>query len=59
MARKHIPSNPESLKRHLTGMMLTLQLAKAYSPETSLTYKAFLQYMTDRDDLGSKETALR
>jgi hypothetical protein len=54
-----IPSNPESLKRRFNRYDAYVQLAKVYSPESSLSYKAFLQYMGDRDDLGSKESALR
>lgn len=54
-----VPSNPESLKRRFNRFDANFQIAKVYSPETSFSYKAFLQYMTDKDDLGSSEKAFR
>jgi len=54
-----IPSNPESLKRVFNRYDARFELSKAYAPETSFRYKAIMQYMTDSDDLGSREKALR
>lgn len=54
-----IPNNEESLKRLFNRYDLYVSLAKPYAPESSLNYKAFLQYMTDKDDLGSRERGLK
>lgn len=54
-----IPSNPDALKRHYNRYDAHFSIAKPYSPETSFSYKAFLQYLTDTDDLGSRETGLK
>lgn len=54
-----IPDNPESLKRKFNRTDVYFKLGQAYAPETSFSYNAFFQYMTDKDDLGSRENALR
>ncbi|MBK8830360.1 MAG: hypothetical protein IPN60_05790 [Saprospiraceae bacterium] len=56
---EQIPSNPESLKRKFNRYDLFLKIGQAYAPETSLSYSAFMQYMTDKDDLGSRETTFK
>ena len=56
---EQIPSNPESLKRKFNRYDLFLKIGQAYAPETSLSYSAFVQYMTDKDDLGSRETTFK
>lgn len=56
---EQIPSNPESLKRKFNRYDVLLKIGQVYAPETSLSYNAFLQYMTDKDDLGSRETTFK
>lgn len=54
-----IPDNPDALKRHFNRYDAHFSIAKPYSPETSFSYKAFLQYLSDTDDLGSRETGFK
>lgn len=51
-----IPPNEDALKRVFNRFDARFDLAQPYAPETSLRYRAFLQYLSDKDDLGSKET---
>jgi hypothetical protein len=54
-----IPSNEESLKRKFNRYDASFTLSKPYAPETSLNYKAWFHYLTDQDDLGSREKGLK
>ena len=54
-----IPSNEESLKRVFGRADVYLALSRPYVEESSLTYKALFQYLTDKDDLGSRERGVK
>ncbi len=54
-----IPPNEESLKRVFNRFDGYASIQQAHAPETSLHYKGFLQYQSDKDDLGSMETNYR
>lgn len=54
-----IPTNPEVLKRSFNRYDVNFELSNAPVENTSLRYKALLNYLFDKDDLGSRERALR
>lgn len=54
-----IPSNPDALKRSFTRYETQLSMSNLASQNQSLGYKAFFQYNFDKDDLGSREGAVR
>ena len=54
-----IPPNEESLKRAFNRYDGYIEIAQAHAPETSFNYKGFLQYLSDKDDLGSSESGFR
>ena len=56
---ENIPPNEESLKRAFNRYDGYVEIAQAHAPETSFNYKGFLQYLSDKDDLGSTETGFR
>lgn len=55
----YIPSNPDALKRVYNRYDAKVEISKVYAAESSLRYKGFLEYMTDKDDLGSREGAFK
>lgn len=54
-----IPANEESLKRVFNRYDAYVAISKVDSVQYGLRYKAFMEYMTDKDDLGSRENAFR
>ncbi len=56
---ENIPPNEESLKRAFNRYDAYVEIEQAHAPETSLNYKGFLQYVSDKDDLGSNETGFK
>lgn len=55
----YIPANEDALKRVYNRYDVKFDISKKYAPESSFRYNAFLQYMTDKDDLGSREKAFK
>jgi hypothetical protein len=56
---ENIPPNEESLKRAFNRYDGYVEIAQTHAPETSFTYKGFLQYLVDKDDLGSSEAGYK
>ena len=54
-----IPSNEESLKRIYTRADMHFTLSRPYAEESSLNYKTFFQFLTDKDDQGSREKGVK
>lgn len=52
-----IPSNEESLKRVFNRYDAYLSIERIDSVQNRLRYKAFIEYLTDKDDLGSRENS--
>lgn len=52
-----IPSNEESLKRIFNRYDGYLSVERIDSVQYSLRYKAFIEYLTDKDNLGSRENS--
>ena len=58
-AAETIPPNEESLKRAFNRFDGYVAIEQAHAPETSFNYKGFLQYQSDKDDLGSTEAGYK
>lgn len=56
---ENIPPNEESLKRAFNRFDGYVEIAQVHAPETSFNFKGFLQYLTDKDDLGSSESGFK
>lgn len=54
-----IPANPEALERNFKRYDAAIQVSRLIKAESSFNYKALLQVMADRDDIGSRESGLK
>jgi hypothetical protein len=54
-----IPNNEESLKRVFSRADVFLALSRPHADESSFTYKGVFQYLSDKDDLGSRERGVK
>jgi hypothetical protein len=56
---EEIPANPESLRRKFNRYDIHASVSNEMAQQPLLHYDAFLQYMFDKDDLGSRERTIR
>src|SRR5258706_788665 len=54
-----IPANPDALKRNYSRYDANFSIANLKNDKQDFNYKAFLQHLFDKDDLGSRESTLR